>query len=37
MIITNETKRVAPNMDEIIANAKKAGKLKTAPFTIKSQ
>ena len=28
----NEVKRVAPNMDEIIANAKKEGKLKTVPF-----
>ncbi len=28
----NEVKRVAPNMDEIIANAKKAGKLKTVPL-----
>jgi ABC-type nitrate/sulfonate/bicarbonate transport system substrate-binding protein len=28
----NEPKRTAPNMDEIIANAKKAGKLKTVPL-----
>jgi ABC-type nitrate/sulfonate/bicarbonate transport system substrate-binding protein len=30
--MANETKRTAPNMDEIIANAKKAGKLKTVPL-----
>jgi ABC-type nitrate/sulfonate/bicarbonate transport system substrate-binding protein len=28
----NEIKRTAPNMDEIIANAKKQGKLKTVPL-----
>ena len=28
----NEVKRTAPNMDEIIANAKKEGKLKTVPL-----
>jgi len=27
--MANETKRIAPNMDEILANAKKAGKLRT--------
>ena len=31
-IMANEVKRTAPNMDEIIANAKKAGKLKTVPL-----
>jgi ABC-type nitrate/sulfonate/bicarbonate transport system substrate-binding protein len=30
--MANETKRTAPNMDEIIANAKAAGKLKTVPL-----
>jgi ABC-type nitrate/sulfonate/bicarbonate transport system substrate-binding protein len=30
--MANEVKRTAPNMDEIIANAKKAGKLKTVPL-----
>jgi len=30
--MANEVKRIAPNMDEIIANAKKAGKLKTVPL-----
>ncbi len=30
--MASETKRTAPNMDEIIANAKKAGKLKTVPL-----
>jgi ABC-type nitrate/sulfonate/bicarbonate transport system substrate-binding protein len=30
--MANETKRTAPDMDEIIANAKKAGKLKTVPL-----
>ena len=30
--MANEAKRTAPNMDEIIANAKKAGKLKTVPL-----
>jgi len=30
--MATETKRTAPNMDEIIANAKKAGKLKTVPL-----
>ena len=28
----NEVKRVAPDMDAIIANAKKEGKLKTVPL-----
>jgi ABC-type nitrate/sulfonate/bicarbonate transport system substrate-binding protein len=35
MIMANEVKRTAPNMDEIIANAKKAGKLKTIPLNWK--
>ena len=30
--MANEVKRTAPNMDEIIAEAKKAGKLKTVPL-----
>ena len=30
--MTNKAKRVAPNMDQIIANAKKEGKLKTVPL-----
>jgi ABC-type nitrate/sulfonate/bicarbonate transport system substrate-binding protein len=30
--MANETKRTAPNMEEIIANAKKSGKLKTIPL-----
>ena len=30
--MANKVKRVAPNMDEIIAEAKKAGKLKTVPL-----
>lgn len=30
--MANETTRTAPNMEEIIANAKKAGKLKTVPL-----
>ena len=30
--MANETKRVAPDMDAIITNAKKAGKLKTVPL-----
>jgi ABC-type nitrate/sulfonate/bicarbonate transport system substrate-binding protein len=33
--MANEVKRSAPNMDEIIANAKKAGKLKTVPLNWK--
>ena len=32
--MANEVKRTAPNMDEIIANAKKAGKLKTVPLRL---
>jgi ABC-type nitrate/sulfonate/bicarbonate transport system substrate-binding protein len=31
-VMANEVKRTAPNMDEIIAEAKKAGKLKTVPL-----
>ena len=30
--MANETKRVAPDMDAIIAQAKKDGKLKTVPL-----
>ena len=30
--MANETKRIPLNMDEIIADAKKAGKLKTVPL-----
>ncbi len=30
--MANETKRTAPDMQTIIANAKKAGKLKTVPL-----
>ena len=30
--MANETKRSAPNMDEIIANAKKQGNLNTVPL-----
>jgi ABC-type nitrate/sulfonate/bicarbonate transport system substrate-binding protein len=33
--MANEAKRTAPNMDEIIANAKKQGKLKTVPLNWK--
>ena len=33
--MASEIKRTAPNMDEIIANAKKAGKLKTVPLNWK--
>ena len=29
--MSNEIKRTAPDMNEIIANAKKEGKLKTVP------
>ena len=33
--MATETKRIPLNMDEVIANAKKAGKLKTVPLNWK--